>query len=71
VISLDEIRTFEEEVHTSHPTTGRFDRVLPREGTFHVQFALDGYRPKSVEVEVGREWKTIAVELDREKPEGD
>ncbi|HUT92266.1 MAG TPA: M14 family zinc carboxypeptidase [Thermoguttaceae bacterium] len=70
-ISLAEIRTFEGEVHTSHPTTGRFDRVLPREGTFHVQFALDGYRPKSVEVDMGCEWKTIVVELEWDKPEGD
>jgi hypothetical protein len=63
VITLDEIKTFEGEIHTSHPATGRFDRILPRKGTYHIHFTKEGYLPKSVEVKVGREWKTITVYL--------
>lgn len=63
IITLDEIKTFEGEIHTSHPATGRFDRILPAQGTYHINFRKDGYLPKSVEVEVGREWKTITVPL--------
>jgi len=64
-VSLAEIRTFEGETHTSHPTTGRFDRVLPHPGTFHLTATRDGYRPQSLEVDVDQEWKTIVVELER------
>ncbi len=63
IITLDEIKTFEGEIHTSHPATGRFDHILPAEGTYHINFRKKGYLPRSVEVEVGREWKTITVYL--------
>jgi hypothetical protein len=66
VIALDEIKTFEGEVHTSHPVTGRFDRILPKPGTYHLKVSKEGYATRSVEVEVGREWKQIQVELERD-----
>lgn len=62
-ITLDEIRTFEGEVHTSHPVTGRFDRYLPQPGRYHLRATRQGYQPASQEVEVGRQWKTIELEL--------
>ncbi|MCP4592678.1 MAG: hypothetical protein GY842_18240, partial [bacterium] len=64
-ITLDEIKMYEGEVHTSHPATGRFDRILPREGMYHVNVSKKGYEAESVEVEVGREWRSIEVELRR------
>jgi len=63
IITLDEIKTFEGEIHTSHPATGCFDQILPAKGTYHINFRKEGYLPKSVEVEVGQEWKTITVYL--------
>ncbi len=63
IITLEEIKTFEEEIHTTHPATGRFDHILPARGTYHINFRKEGYLPRSVEVEVGREWKTITVYL--------
>ena len=63
IITLDEIQTFEGEIHTSHPATGRFDQILPAKGTYHINFKREGYLPKSVEVKVGREWKTITAYL--------
>ena len=65
VITLDEIKTYEGEVHTSHPVTGRFDRILPKVGTYHLKLSKEGYETRSVKVEVGREWKEIKVELER------
>ena len=63
VVSIDEIKTFEKERHTSHPDTGRFDRLLPIEGTYHVRVECEGYRPRVVEVPLGHQWKTIHVGL--------
>ena len=62
-ITLEEIRTFEGEVHTSHPVSGRFDRYLPRAGRYRLHATRQGYQPVSQEVEVGREWKTIELKL--------
>ena len=67
VVSIDEIKTFEQERHTSHPDSGRFDRVLPIEGTYHLRVEKDGYRTEVVEVKVGHEWKKIDVALSPEK----
>jgi len=67
VVSIDEIKTFENEVHTSHPTNGRFDRMLPVEGVYHLRVEKDGYRPAVIKVSVGRQWKQIHVWL---SPEG-
>lgn len=66
VITLSEIKTFEGEVHTSHPVTGRFDRILPQAGVYRLNVGKDGHEMKSVEVEVGQEWKRVEVELERE-----
>ncbi|MCC6126152.1 MAG: hypothetical protein IT426_14415 [Pirellulales bacterium] len=63
VVSLDEIQCFQNEVHTSHPVTGRFDRVLPIEGVYHLRVRKDGYRTALQELTVGREWKCVRVEL--------
>ncbi|MBN1590746.1 MAG: hypothetical protein JW888_14630 [Pirellulales bacterium] len=63
VVSLDEIKTFENERHASHPTTGRFDRVLPIEGTYHLHVEREGYRPAVIKVYVGRQWKKVCVRL--------
>jgi len=63
VVSIDEIQTFEKEVHTSHPETGRFDRVLPIEGTYHLHVQCQGYQPAVLEVPVGREWRHVQVRL--------
>lgn len=62
-ISLEEIKTFEGETHTSHPVTGRFDRILPRAGEYHLKVRKEGYETASVRVEVGKEWKAIEVNL--------
>ncbi len=67
VITLDQIETFEGEAHTSHPVTGRFDRILPQAGTYHLNVSKRGYTPKSVKIEVGREWKRAEVELRAER----
>jgi hypothetical protein len=67
VVSLDEIQTFEKEVHTSNPATGRFDRVLPAEGTYHLRVEKKGYRGELFEVHLGREWKRLWIGL---SPEG-
>ncbi|MBN2021495.1 MAG: hypothetical protein JW809_01760 [Pirellulales bacterium] len=67
-VSLAEIKTFENEVHASHPRTGRFDRVLPAEGTYHLHVTRAGYAPKMLEVSIGQQWKTVRVELE---PEGE
>jgi hypothetical protein len=64
-ITIDEIRTFEGENHTSHPVSGRFDRLLPAPGTYHLNFSREGYHPKSVTVETGLEWKKMDVFLER------
>jgi Zinc carboxypeptidase len=66
-ITLDEIKTFEKEVHTSHPQTGRFDRILPGEGTFHLNFAKEGYITRTIAVQVGAEWKTITVKMQEKR----
>jgi zinc carboxypeptidase/concanavalin A-like lectin/glucanase superfamily protein len=67
VVTLDQIETFEGEAHTSHPVTGRFDRILPQAGTYHLNVSKRGYMPKSVKIEVGREWKRAEVELRAER----
>ncbi|MBN1912540.1 MAG: hypothetical protein JW818_22660 [Pirellulales bacterium] len=64
---IEEIQTFEGENHTSHPTTGRFDRVLPIEGTYHLRVKKQGYRSARVKVDLGHEWKTVDVALVPEK----
>ena len=65
--SFEEIKTFEGEVHTSHPATGRFDRILPRVGKYVMKVSKGGYETASLTVEVGREWKVVEVNL---MPEG-
>ena len=70
-VSIDEIETFEGEVHASHPETGRFDRVLPIEGTYHLRVEKSGYRPALFKTCVGRQWKHVRVHLwprDEETP---
>jgi hypothetical protein len=56
-ITIDEITMHEGEVHTSHSKTGRFDRLMPSEGTYHLNFEKEGYKPQTIEVSVGNEWK--------------
>jgi hypothetical protein len=63
VVSFDEIKTYEKESHTSHPATGRFDRVLPIEGVYHLRAAKEGYRTEVLKVTVGRTWEKITVRL--------
>jgi hypothetical protein len=62
-VSIDEIKTFENEVHTSHPETGRFDRFLPVPGAYHVRVEKEGYRTTVVKTHVGREWKQVRIWL--------
>jgi hypothetical protein len=64
IVSLDEIQCFQNEVHASHPVSGRFDRFLPIEGVYHLRVRKDGYRTATQEVTVGREWKCVRVELE-------
>lgn len=66
-ITIDEIKTFEGEVHTSHPRTGRFDRILPQPGRYHLNVSKEGYEPKKAEIEVLREWKRVEVELEQRR----
>ena len=63
-VSLDEIKTFENEVHASHPVSGRFDRVLPIEGVYHLRVRKDGYKPALEKVTIGLEWKSLQIELE-------
>ena len=56
-IAIQEISTFEAEIHTSHPQTGRFDKLLPFEGIFHLVFQKSGYVTEKIEVSVGKGWK--------------
>ncbi len=64
VVRLEEIRWHHGERHTSHPTTGRFDRILPAPGVYHVRAEREGYRSRTVEVEVGEEWREVEVALE-------
>jgi hypothetical protein len=65
VVSVAEVQWFNGEKHTSHPISGRFDHGLPCEGTHQFEFSANGYHPKTVELEVGREWKRVRVEMAR------
>ena len=60
---MNEIETFEGEVHTSHPVTGRFDRYLPQAGRYHLRVSKEGYETQVVTVDVEREWKEVRVDL--------
>jgi hypothetical protein len=63
-VRLEEILWSHGEVHTSHPETGRFDRILPGPGTYHVRVEQPGYESEVVEVEVGeREWRRVEIAL--------
>jgi Zinc carboxypeptidase len=62
-VSLDEIQWFHGEVHTAHPETGRFDRILPASGIFHVRAAHPGHHTVVVEVEVGEEQRFVDIAL--------
>jgi len=66
-VEISEIKTFEGEVHTSHPDTGRFDRILPSEGTWHLVIRKEGYKAKKLKVKLGTEWKRdLEVRMERE-----
>jgi hypothetical protein len=66
VFSFQEIKTFQGEIHTTHPDSGRFDKALPQKGLYHLEISKDGYASKTIPVEVGKEWRTIRVELSKE-----
>jgi len=65
-VAVKEIRCFEGESHTSHPVSGRFDRLVPAPGRYHLLFKKKGYKAEEVEVSPGKEWMNIQVRL---KPE--
>jgi hypothetical protein len=65
-VMIDEIRWFNGERHTSHPETGRFDKLLPEGGVYNLRVECDGHLPQIIELEIGdREWRTNDVLLER------
>ena len=57
VLSIVDIKKFEGEEHTTHPETGRFDRILPEPGIYDLHFTKEGYMPTEIQVQVDKEWK--------------
>lgn len=66
VVRVEEIAMFEGERHSSHPESGRFDRMLPEPGEYHLTAGRDGYTTATIAVQVGQEWvKDIEIKLSK------
>lgn len=66
LVAIDEIVWAHGERHTSHPVTGRFDRILPLARTYHLRVSKPGYVQRVLEVEVGEERVWVQVPLERQ-----
>lgn len=65
-VSLDEVHWLLGERHTSHPQTGRFDRLLPSAGTYHVRVECEGYNTMICEVPVAEgQWRQVEIRMHR------